>query len=86
MRTVELLEQALRAIRKLGYQIREECVGGNGGGSCVVRGQKWFFMDPSLDPNEQFELACEALLADPAIHHAVLDEPLRDFLQIRKSA
>ena len=86
MRTVELLEQALAVIRKLGYQIREECVGGNGGGICVVHGQKWFFLDPSLDLSEQLDVACEALRDEPAIYNAQLSPELRQVLGIRRSA
>ncbi|MEK6248571.1 MAG: hypothetical protein N2C12_10360 [Planctomycetales bacterium] len=68
MRTVELLEQTLDIARQLGYRVREECVGGNGGGSCVVRGQKWLFLDPSFDISDQLALACDAIQSDPAIH------------------
>ena len=60
MHSVELLEQALEIAKKLGYQVREECVGGNGGGSCVVRGQKSLFLDPMLDIPDRLELVCPA--------------------------
>ena len=86
MRSVELLEQALHVIRTLGYQIREECVGGNGGGICVVRGQKSFFLDPSLDVSEQLDVACEALQSEPAIYQLNLSPELSRMLGIRRSA
>lgn len=86
MRTVELLDQAFLAIKRLGYQIREECVGGSGGGICVVHGQKWFFLDPSLDVNDQFELVCDALRSDPAVYQLALPAQLSERIGVRKSA
>ena len=86
MHTVELLEQALSIAQQLGYRVREECVGGNGGGSCVFGGQKWLFLDPILDISEQLELTCEALLTDPAIHNINLPVELAGLLRIRKAA
>ena len=86
MHTVELLEQAMTAVRQLGYRIREECVGGNGGGSCVLRGQKWFFVDPTLDLPDQLELACEALRTDPAVGTLELPPELARLVDVRKSA
>ena len=86
MHTVELLEHALAAIGQLGYRIREECVGDIGGGSCVFRGQKWFFLDPTLDISEQLDLACEALRADPAVLTLEIPDQLQRLLRLRKSA
>ncbi len=76
MHKVELLEQAFEAIKRLGYRIREECVGGNGGGSCVLRGQKWFFVDPVLGIEDQLDLACEALRNDRDVQTAELPAEL----------
>ena len=76
MHKVELLEQAFEAIKRLGYQIREECVGGEGGGSCVLRGKKWFFVDPLLGIDDQLELACDALRGDPELRNDELPPDL----------
>ena len=86
MHTVELLELGLAALKNMGYQIREECVGGNGGGSCMLRGQKWFFLDPTLDIPDQLDLVCQALRSDPAIHSIELKHDLARLLDIRNSA
>ena len=86
MHTVELLEQALAVAKQLGYRVREECVGGNGGGSCVFGGQKWLFLDPLLDIPEQLELACEALQTDPAIDNLDVPAELAGLLRIRRAA
>ena len=81
MHSVELLEQALEIAKKLGYQVREECVGGNGGGSCVVRGQKSLFLDPMLDIPDRLELVCQALQEDPLLPRAVVSGELAARLQ-----
>lgn len=61
LHTVELLEQALDAAKRCGYSIRHEWLGGNGGGPCEIRGQKWLFIDLALSYPEQLELALEAI-------------------------
>jgi hypothetical protein len=61
MHTVDLLEQALGAAEKLGYRIRQEWLGGSGGGGCEIKGQKWIFVDLALDPLDQLEQVAEVL-------------------------
>ena len=56
MHTVEMLEHGLDLAARLGYQIRQEYLGGNGGGGCVLKGKKIFFLDLALDPAEQLDL------------------------------
>jgi hypothetical protein len=86
MHTVELLEQALDTARRLGFQVREECVGGNGGGSCVLRGQKSLFLDPTLDISDRLELVCEALQGDPALERLRISAELAALLMQRRAA
>jgi hypothetical protein len=66
MHTVEMLEHALRAVRKAGYQLREEWLGGSGGGACVLRGKKQLFLDLAQSPAEHLAHAVEALRTEPA--------------------
>ena len=48
MHTVEALEQALDLAQRLGYEVRQEWLGGNGGGGCELNGQKVLFLDLAL--------------------------------------
>ncbi len=48
MTTVELLEQALDLARRSGYKVREEYLDDCLGGACVIKGQKWLFLDPAM--------------------------------------
>lgn len=80
MRQVELLDQAFDAIKQMGFEIREETVGGNGGGVCVVPGHKWFFVDPLLGIREQLELAADALRTECRARRDQMPAELRDYL------
>ena len=55
MHAVELLEQAIGFARKSGFRIRQEWLGGTGGGVCEFGGDRWLFIDLSLDPQERLE-------------------------------
>lgn len=66
MHTVEMLEHALRAARTAGYQLREEWLGGSGGGACVLRGKKQLFLDLGQSPAEHLGHAVAALRCEPA--------------------
>jgi hypothetical protein len=66
MHTVELLEQELERARREGYRVRQEWLGGAGGGVCHVRGEKWLFVDLALAPAEQLATVRESLDADLA--------------------
>lgn len=78
--TVELLELALRHCQKLGYTLREEFLGGIGGGACELRGRKYLFLDLALHASEQFEQVCEALRDDPQLPTLVVPVALRPHL------
>jgi len=86
MHTVELLEQAFFVAEGLGYKIRQEWLGGTGGGACEFAGQKWIFVDLALNAIEQLDQVTDALQNDPAIYTTNLSPPLRNLLGIRKSA
>ena len=86
MHTVELLEQAIATAQQLGYGIRQEWLGGIGGGACEFGGQKWIFIDLSLNAIEQLDQVSDALRADVAIHTIELSESMRKCLGVRGKA
>ena len=86
MHTVELLEQTLRVAERLGYQIRQEWLGGGGGGACEFGGRKWIFVDLSLNAVEQLDQVTQALQDDPGVYLLDLPGPMRDLLGVRKTA
>jgi len=86
MHTVERLEESLAIAEQLGYAIRQEWLGGSGGGACQFGGQKWIFVDLALSLEEQLGQVVEALQADPAIYQLELSHSMRYLLGIRDAA
>jgi hypothetical protein len=66
MHTVELLERALELARQAGYKIRQEWLDECRGGACIVKGQKWLFLDPTRSPRDQLEEVLSVLREDEA--------------------
>ncbi len=86
MHTVELLDEALRVAQRLGYRVRQEWLGGAGGGACEIRGHKWLFLDLALAPDDQLELVLAALRGEPALTPSALPPSLQQLLNLRQSA
>jgi hypothetical protein len=86
MHTVDLLEQALDLIRRSGYVVRPEWLGGDGGGPCELKGKKLFFLDLGLGPLDQLDEVLDALRREPAARGLTMPNELRDMLQLRKIA
>ena len=86
MHTVELLEEALSIAEYLGYEIRQEWLGGSGGGACEFSGKKWLFVDLALNAVEQLDQVAEALRNDRALHTVRLSPAITDLLDIRNAA
>lgn len=86
MHTVDLLEQALVAAERAGFRYRQDWLGGEGGGVCEVRGQKWIFLDLGQTSAEQLEAVLEALRQEPRALGLPLSPELRDLIAPRKSA
>ena len=61
MHTVELLDEALVLAAQLGFAIRQEWLGGSGGGGCEIKGRKCLFLDLALSPLEQLDQVAQAI-------------------------
>ena len=86
MHTVELLEEAIAVAKQAGYQVREEWLGGTGGGACELRGRKCIFLDLAVGPLDQLELVLETLRREPNVVPLPMSNHLRSLLGARKSA
>ena len=86
MHTVELYEVAKQFAESLGYQIREENLGGIGGGACEVAGRKCLFVDIAMSSVEQLDQVVLAISRDPAVHMTELPAELRNLFPIRRAA
>ncbi|WP_254508068.1 hypothetical protein [Anatilimnocola floriformis] len=86
MHTVEMRERMIRLAEELGYSVRQEWLGGTGGGVCEFGGRRHIFLDLALSAVEQLDQLAAALSQDPAIHAAKLPLPLQPLLGIRQAA
>ena len=86
MHTVFVLEEALEFAERLGYRIRQEGLGGTGGGRCEFNGQKWLFVDLALNVVEQLEQVLSALREDPSLPLFHPPASLRKLLDLRSVA
>ena len=90
MHTVELLRQAIDLAERLGYQVRQEWLGGCGGGGCVLKGRKMLFLDLALPPADQLDQILDTFRNDivqgPHAGTMPMSRHLRELLEVRKSA
>ena len=86
MHTVELLEQALSLAELMGYRVRQEWMGGVGGGVCEFGGRKWIFIDLALNAVEQLEQVRLVLESDPSLPMMEMSPPMRRWLGVRRAA
>jgi len=80
MHTVELLDEALTAAKRLGYALRQEWLGGSGGGACEIGRKKWLFLDLAQNQTEQLGLVIETLRDEPAARQLPLSPELLKLL------
>lgn len=85
MHTVEVLEQALDLAARLGYQVRQELLGGSGGG-CVLMGRKVLFLDLALGPDDQLDQVLDTLRREPDAAGLPMPHELHNLLSLRRSA
>ncbi len=85
MHTVETLELALSYAARKGYRVRQEWLDGSPGGACVIRGQKWLFLDPSTNANDQLGLVLDVFESDPALTGQDCPRVLRRLLRRERS-
>ncbi len=56
-----VLRRKLNELKRCGYRIRSEWLGGETGGSCEIAGVRWLFLDLSRSIDEQLEQVEDAL-------------------------
>jgi hypothetical protein len=86
MHTVELLNEALDAARRLGYEVKQDWLGGNGGGHCIVRGRKWILLDIAQTADERLEVVMDALRTESGAGRALRSAELVERLKPRRMA
>jgi hypothetical protein len=86
MHTVEMLQRLMETAERAGYTVRQEWLGGAGGGACEFAGRKWIFIDLALSVVEQLDQVSAALKDDPAVHLLAVPQPMQRYLGSRRAA
>ncbi|HEX4413705.1 MAG TPA: hypothetical protein VH107_08755 [Lacipirellulaceae bacterium] len=86
MHTVAMLQEALDTARRLGYEVRQDWLGGDGGGHCIVRGRKWLLLDVAQSADEQLDVVADALRTESDASRAIRSDELAERLQVRRAA
>jgi hypothetical protein len=86
MHTVEMLQRLMETAERAGYVVRQEWLGGAGGGACEFAGRKWIFIDLALSVVEQLEQITGALQNDPAVQLLAVPQPVGELLDRRRAA
>jgi len=86
MHTVELLRDAMEAARRVGYDVRQDWLGGDGGGHCLVRGRRLLLLDVAQAPEEQLEVVADALCGELDATIDVASPRLAEWLELRNAA
>ncbi len=83
MHTVELLQEALETARGIGYDVRQDWLGGDGGGHCLVRGRRMLLLDVAQSPDEQLDVVAEALRGEACMAQLSISRSLAELLEFR---
>jgi hypothetical protein len=86
MHTVELLNEAVDAARQLGYDVRQDWLGGNGGVHCLVRGRKWLLLDLAQTVDEQLDVVADALRTESEAKRVIKSPELAKRVNVRTAA
>jgi hypothetical protein len=83
MHTVELLQEAVDTARRVGYDVRQDWLGGNGGGHCLVRGRRMILLDVAQTPDEQLNVVADALRGEADAKKFIRSRELAERLNVR---
>jgi hypothetical protein len=78
-----LLEELLAFLEQSGVNIRNEPLGGSGGGLCTVKGQKIFFVDTQAAAADVAALCAQAVLTVADIESVYIKPEVRQFIEDR---
>jgi len=81
MENQELLKALLEVAENAGIEVRQAALGGQGGGLCVLRGEKILFIDVSADFAEEIAQTAQALAQIEDLEQKYLLPQVRQELQ-----
>ncbi|MDD5458185.1 MAG: hypothetical protein PHF37_02165 [Phycisphaerae bacterium] len=81
MNDSEILEELLGLLEENGIEVRRESLGGQGGGFCVIKGQKLFFADTNADSVDVAALCAGAIAQNVDTESIYLRPEVREFIE-----
>jgi len=85
MNEQRILEELLGLLEANGVTIRNEPLGGSGGGLCTVKGEQTFFVDTQAASAEMAAVCAEAVSKVLDIEKIYIRPEVRDFIENRSS-
>jgi len=81
MNEQRILEELLALLEAKGVTIRNEPLGGSGGGLCTVKGERIFFVDTQSTSGESAALCAEAVSKVVDVEKVYLRPEVRQFIE-----
>lgn len=81
MNEQRILEELLALLEAQGVQIRNEPLGGSGGGLCSVKGEHFFFVDTQAETGETAAICAEAVSKLLNLERLYLRPEVRQFVE-----
>ncbi len=86
MNKQRILEELLALLEANGVTIRNEPLGGSGGGLCTVKGQSIFFVDTQASSTESAPVCAEAVLKMVDIEKIYIKPEVRQFIETHSNS
>jgi len=74
------LDTIVRLFEQLGVEVRQERLGGSGGGLCRIRGKRVVFVDLDADAATRLDRCVEALATVPEAAAVYISPELREWM------
>ena len=81
MNTQRIFEELLTILEANGVRIREEPLGGSGGGLCSIKGEWTFFVDTQAPSAVMAEICAEAVSQAVDIEQIYIRPEIREYIE-----
>lgn len=81
MNEAKILEELLRLLEANGVTVRNEPLGGSGGGLCTMKGQTFFFVDTEAPSTDVAALCAEAVAKLLDIETVYIRPEVRQYIE-----
>jgi hypothetical protein len=86
MNVQNILEELLAVLEANSVKIRTEPLGGNGGGLCIIKGERFFFVDTQAAVAESAAMCAQAVAQLVDTDGIYLKPRIREFIEKNKAS